>query len=172
VSDTSGPAILCYDGSQHAAEAIAVAGSLMPAAPAIVLTVWTPIRDAILAVSLGPTPAISDPADADARQRRAAENVAREGARRAKEAGLRAEPLTAKATERMWETIEEVAEERRARLIVCGTRRSGVISGLLDSVATALVNRASRPVMVVPSVHAAAERRRDQHSRRHPEKVR
>jgi nucleotide-binding universal stress UspA family protein len=164
-----GPAILCYDGSPHAAEAIAVAASLMPGAPAIVLAVWTPIREAILAVSLGPTPAISDPAEADARQRRAAENVAHDGVRRANAAGLRAEPLVARATERVWETIAEVAEERRARLIVCGTRRSGVISGLLDSVATALVNRASRPVMVVPSGQAAAERRRAQHGKRHAE---
>lgn len=159
MSETSGPAILCYDGSTHAAEAITVAGALMPGTPSIVLTVWTPIREAILAVSLGPAPAISDPVDADARQRRTAEDLAREGARRATEAGLRAEPLTARATERVWETIENVARERRSRLLVCGTRRTGVIGGRIDSVATALVNHARRPVMVVPSAAAAAGRR-------------
>jgi nucleotide-binding universal stress UspA family protein len=120
--------------------------------------VWKPILEAILAVTLGPAPPISDPADADERQRRAAVTIAQDGARLAAEAGMKAEPMPVKATGAIWETIEEVAREKDARLVVCGAGRAGVKSALLDTVPTALVHRGSRPALVVPSAEAASER--------------
>jgi nucleotide-binding universal stress UspA family protein len=155
-----GPVVLCYDGTEQSAEAMAPAAALLPGAHAIVLTVWKTIRDAILAVSLGPAPLISDPLEADERQRRAAIALARDGARRAEKFGLKAEPLAVKASGPIWEEIARLAEDRDARLIVCGTHRAGLTT-LLDSVPTGLVHHATRPVMVVPSSESAEDRRRD-----------
>jgi nucleotide-binding universal stress UspA family protein len=157
----AGPVVICYDGSDAATAALTTAAELLPGAPALVVTVWKPILDAILAVTLGPAPPISDVADADERQRRAAAQFAKDGARRASEAGLRAEPVTVKADDAIWEAIAKLADERDARLIVCGTARAGVKSAVLDTVPTALVHRASQPVMVVPSPKASGQRRRD-----------
>jgi nucleotide-binding universal stress UspA family protein len=66
-----------------------------------------------------------------------------------------------RASGRVWEAVEKVARERRARLIVCGTRRSGTVSAVVDTVSGALVHRAARPVLVVPSPEAVAERVRE-----------
>jgi nucleotide-binding universal stress UspA family protein len=156
-----GPVLICYDGSKHAAHALEFAAALLSGAEALVVTAWTPILQAVMAVTLGPAPPISDPVDADARQRRTAEEFARDGARRATQAGLRAEPLAVRAGGRVWEAIERVARERRARLIVCGTRRSGTMSAVVDSVPGALLHRATRPVLAVPSPDAVAERVRE-----------
>jgi nucleotide-binding universal stress UspA family protein len=98
--------------------------------------------------------------EADERQRRAANDVARAGVRLASEAGLRAEPLAVRAAGPIWEAIEKTADERRARLIVCGSARSGLMSAVLDSVPAALAYCAARPVPAVPSREAAEERRR------------
>jgi nucleotide-binding universal stress UspA family protein len=158
--EARGPALLCYDGSDEAAEAMVPAAALLRGEAAIVLTVWKPIREAILAVAVGPAPLISDPADIDERQQRAAISIARDGARRAERLGLKAEPLSVKASGPIWEEISRVAEARDARLIVCGTHRAGLTT-LLDSVPTGLVHHATRPVMVVPSSESVEERRED-----------
>ena len=155
------PVVICYDGSEHAAESIATAAALLPGAPAVVVTVWRRIRDAILAVSIGPAPLISDVTELDERQRRAAEQVAEEGARRAAEAGLEARPLAVLARDEVWVAVDEVAEEQDARLIVCATRRAGITSTLLDTLPGALVHHATRPVTVVPSRQATTARRRE-----------
>jgi nucleotide-binding universal stress UspA family protein len=153
------PVIICYDGSPEAADAIAYAADLVPGARAIVITAWKPIIEELLA---GPpeTPPISDPVDANERQHRNAVGLARDGARRASAAGLAAEPLVVKAPNAVWEAVEEAAAEVHARLIVCGTSRSGMKSARPGTLASALVQHSSRPVLVVPSAKAAAERRK------------
>ena len=157
----AGPVVVCYDGSKGAIAAIDVVAELLAGANVVILTVWKEIVEAILAVSLGPAPPITDLAEVDERQRRAATVTARDGAKLARQAGLRADPLVVEGKGPVWETIEEVAEDLDARLIACGASRAGVKSALLDTVPTALIHRASRPVLVVPSREAAEERRRE-----------
>ncbi|MEA2253564.1 MAG: hypothetical protein QOJ82_408 [Solirubrobacteraceae bacterium] len=154
-----GVVIVGYDGSDDAERAVAATAALFPGARAVVVTVWRPILEAILAVSLGPAPVISDPADADERQRRAAEDLARQGARRATAAGLRAEPVAVRGKGPIWEVIEEVARDHDAAVITCGRGKESTRLELLGSVAAGLVAHASRPVLVVPSPEAAARRR-------------
>jgi nucleotide-binding universal stress UspA family protein len=151
--------LICYDGSPESADAIDHTARLLPGARAVVVTVWKPIIEELLA---GPpdAPPISDPAEANERQHRTAERAARDGARHASEAGLESEPLVLKATGALWEAIEEAADERNADLIVCGTSRSGVKSALPGNLASTLVHHSSRAVLVVPSAKAAGERRR------------
>jgi nucleotide-binding universal stress UspA family protein len=153
------PLIVCYDGSPEAADAVGYVAALVPGADAVVITVWKPIVEEILAGPLD-SPPISDPVDANERQRQAALVLAEEGAKRASAAGLEAEALAVKATGPLWEAIAEAADDLDARLIACGTSRSGVKSALPGNLASALVQHSSRPVLVVPSAKAAAERRR------------
>jgi nucleotide-binding universal stress UspA family protein len=154
----SAPLLICYDGSPGNAEAIALAARLQPGARALVVSAWKPIVEETLAGPSG-APPISDPVEANERQRRAAADTGRDGARRARAAGLDAEPVVVMAEDVPWEAIEEVAIERDVLLIVCGTSRSGLKSALPGNLAGVLVQRSSRPVLVVPSAKATAERR-------------
>jgi nucleotide-binding universal stress UspA family protein len=153
------PVVICYDGSPEAADAIEFVASILPRARAVVVAVWKPLIEELLAGRLD-APPISDPVEANERQRRAAAAYARDGAKRAAAAGLDAEPLVLEAAGAVWEAIEEAAGAWDAALIACGTSRSGMKSALPGNVATALVEHASRPVLVVPSRKAAGERRR------------
>jgi nucleotide-binding universal stress UspA family protein len=159
------PLLICYDASPEATDAIAFVASLIPGARAVVVTVWKPIIEELLA---GPpdAPPISDPADANERQHQAALVVAEQGARLASKAGLHAEAGVVQATDSIWEAIEDAADRFHAQLIACGTRRSGVAAALPGNLASALVQHSSRAVLVVPSAKAAAERRRATKSER------
>jgi nucleotide-binding universal stress UspA family protein len=165
-ADAAGPVMLCYDGSEEAAEAITYAGRLLSGRAAVVVSVWKPIVEEEL--SAATKPPVADPVQANERQRKAAEQLAKEGIRRASSVGFEAEPLVVEADGPLWEAIEIVAEEHDATLVVCGTRRSGVKAALPTNLSTALVTHASRPVLVVPSAKAATERVREaQEERRH-----
>jgi nucleotide-binding universal stress UspA family protein len=155
----SAPLLVCYDGSRGAAEAIAFAARLQPGARALVVTAWKPIVEELLA-GPGEAPPIADPVEANERQRRAAAETGRDGVRRATAAGLDAEPVVVMAEDALWEAIEEVAIQRDVLLIVCATSRSGLKSALPGNLAGVLGQRSSRPVLVVPSARATAERRR------------
>jgi nucleotide-binding universal stress UspA family protein len=152
----TGTIVVCYDGSPQAAEAIAYAGELMPGWRAVVVVVWKPVIEEALA---GPMTAPStDPADVNKRARESAEEWAEGGAELAAQAGLDAEPAVLEADGPRWQAIELVGEQRDAKLIVCGTRHSGVTAALPQTLTGALVAHASRPVLLVPSTKAAAER--------------
>ena len=165
-ADAAQPVMLCYDGSEEAAEAITYAGRLLSGWAAVVVSAWKPIIEEEL--SAATKPPVGDPVEANERQRKAAVQFANQGVRLASSAGFEAEPLVVEADGPLWEAIEIVAEERNATLVVCGTRRSGVKAALPTNLSTALVTHASRPVLVVPSAKAATERVREvQEERRH-----
>jgi nucleotide-binding universal stress UspA family protein len=102
----------------------------------VVVTVWKAIIEELLA---GPpeAPPVADPVEAYERQQEAALVVAEQGARLAAKAGLEAEAAVVRATDSIWEAIEEAAERFDARLIACGTRRSGVAAALPGHLASA-----------------------------------
>jgi nucleotide-binding universal stress UspA family protein len=159
-SPGTGTIIVCYDGSPQAAEAIAYAGQLVPGWRAVVVVVWKPVIEEALAGPMTPPPT-DHPVDVNVRARESAEKWAEVGAELAVQAGLDAEPVVLEADGPRWQAIELVAEQRDAKLIVCGTRHSGVTAALPQALTGALVAHASRPVLVVPSTKAAAERLRE-----------
>jgi nucleotide-binding universal stress UspA family protein len=152
------PVIVCYDGSAASIEALQCAATVVPSAPVIIVTVWRELTEEMM--SSGAAPPAGDPVEANVQAHRAARETAREGAERARAAGLTAEPLVVRTTGPIWRAIENVAVERDAMLIACGTARSGIKTVMPGDVAIALVQHASRPVLVVPTGKAAAERRR------------
>jgi nucleotide-binding universal stress UspA family protein len=151
--------IICYDGSEEARDALNFAAELFPGARALIVTIWMPVAEE--ALSPAARPPAADLSETNESQERAARELAKEGARRASAGGLVAEPLALHATGPIWLAIDALAEGQDARLIVCGTRRSGLRSALPGNLATALVSNASRAVLVVPSAKARGERLRE-----------
>jgi nucleotide-binding universal stress UspA family protein len=79
----------------------------------------------------------------------------------AREAGLEAEPRELRAGGTTVEALIACAEEIQAGIILVGSRgRSRTRSILLGSVAHALIQRALRPVVVVPSPELRGRRER------------
>jgi nucleotide-binding universal stress UspA family protein len=166
---TTGPALLCYEGSENARQAIAAAGRLLGGGPALVCHSWLGLSRLVLntyGVGLGTRRAglpaeLSESADdIDAEDRERAQRVAEEGAELALAAGFEARPLPVLQQHRAWQAILEAADANHASIVVTGAHgQSGMQRALLGSVSTAVVHHAHVPVLVVPE--AAGEPRPD-----------
>ena len=147
----TGPVLLCFDGSDEAAEAIRHAAELLAGREAIVLSIAVPAKDEL------PLDPMSDLVgrlsglygDWDEVCAELAERQARSGCQVAIDAGLNARPLT--ATGKPAPTILRIAGEHDAAVIVLGAKAHGGLGGLLGSVAARVVHQAKRPVLVVPA---------------------
>ncbi len=141
----AGPLLFAYDGSELAAFAIEQAGrELAPGREAIALCVWQPAD-----VGFVLTAKQHFDADQASQVQTAAEEVAAQGATRAKKAGFRAWSMAIEAAP-TWKGIVETATKHRASLIVLGShRRHGLEKYLLGSVAAAVVAHSEASVLVV-----------------------
>jgi nucleotide-binding universal stress UspA family protein len=155
------PVVICYDGTPEAVEALEFVAELLPGMPAIVVSVWKPVIEEALAAAGRQVPPISDIAQGSEREQHTAVGVARDGARRASDAGLDAEAVAVETVKSVWEAVEQVALDARARLIACGTAKSGMKATVPTALPNALVHHSTNPVLVVPSSKAAAARRRE-----------
>jgi nucleotide-binding universal stress UspA family protein len=164
-------ALLCFDGSNDAIAAISKAGQLLGSRPAIVLSVWEPIRvwepwDPLSIVSAPLGRLVAKEVDLDQIVADLARDKAEHGATLARAAGFDATARVAGG--KTWEAICEVADELDAEPIVIGSRGLGrAQSALLGSVSSAVIAHAKRAVLVGPthsvavSYHRAASSRRD-----------
>jgi nucleotide-binding universal stress UspA family protein len=150
-------ALLCFDGSADAANAITVAGELLGSPTATVLTVWEPVSiwqpyDPGSLVSAGVSRLAAKELGLDEIARDIARSKMEQGVELAREAGFDATGrLNSGQT---WRAICETAAEIDAAPIVLGARGlSRVQSALLGSVSTAVVAHARRAVLVVPAPH-------------------
>lgn len=156
--DPTGPAILCWDGSESARRAIRQAAKLLGAGRgALVLFAHVPTESAsgLLAGLSGPDAPTMGVTDAEV--------LLEQGIEVARDAGFDATPLLITADRKTAEIIVAAAEEHDAPVIVMGQRgRSAVGVALLGSVARDVINSFHRPVMLVAPVageHAAAPAR-------------
>ena len=153
--------LICYDGSADANEAIARGARLLRGQRATVLTVWTPFDAAALGLSGG----VEDMQASDEAGRLHAEHEAEEGARLAIKAGFDAQPRTVERRTTIADAILGEADALAATAILMGSRGlTGVKSLLLGSVSHAVIQRADRMVIVVPSPDVAAARAREHSS--------
>jgi nucleotide-binding universal stress UspA family protein len=145
-----GPLLICYDGSDHAKQAITSAAELLDDRSALVVTVWQPTADLSSFAGYTATTDMLNFAELDRAAAEAGGRVADEGVRIAKAAGLEAEPVAIKAAGPVWKSIVELADRRDAAAIVIGSRGlTGVRSMLLGSVSNAVVHHADRPTLVI-----------------------
>ena len=145
------PVLFCYDGSDGSRTALRAAIEwIIKPADAVVLTVWTP-AEVLLTRAGSFVVAIPKEGEVDQREAASAQQIAEEGAAGARERGYNASARVAQSNESVAKTIDEVAEEIDAGLIVCGQRGRGVIgSALLGSVSHALAAHTKRPVLIAP----------------------
>jgi nucleotide-binding universal stress UspA family protein len=95
--------------------------------------------------------AVPNEGEIDDQEAATARQIAEEGAAGARRRGYNASARIAQANESVAKTIDEIAQEIDARLVVCGQRGRGVIgSALLGSVSHALVAHTKRPVLIAP----------------------
>ncbi len=150
---TGNPVLLCFDGSDEAANAIATAGRLLGPRPAVLITVCEPIRlwspsdpatilDAPIGKVLSKALGFDEIAD-DVAQ----EHVGR-GVELARAAGFRAQGSVAHG--KAWRAICDTADELDAAAIVLGARGlTRLQSALLGSVSAAVSAHAGRPVLII-----------------------
>jgi nucleotide-binding universal stress UspA family protein len=148
-----GPVLICFDGSNDAASAIAAAGRLLGARPAVVvavrepLEVWAPYDPATI-LDAGITKLASKSLDVDAIADDVAQCRLDKGLELARAAGFPAQERIARGTP--WRAICDLADELDAAVIVLGARGlSRVRSALLGSVSAAVSVHAGRPVLIV-----------------------
>ena len=152
--------LIAYDGSDDAKSAIEHAGALMSGQPAIVVTVWEPY---IQVITRHPAPgallAGENMAEIDDVTREAADDRAEEGAALACAHGLSASSRAVAREDSTAETLLAEADRANASAIVIGSRGLGGLSSLLlGSVSHAVLQRADRPVVIVPSAKVARKR--------------
>jgi nucleotide-binding universal stress UspA family protein len=146
----TGPALLCYDGSDDARHAIDVAGELLKGRPAVVVTVWEPYGPSLLA-PVGSTIGVASglAKEFDEASVELARKAADEGVSRAAAAGFEEpKPLIVHGKPR--DAILEAAREHDAAVIVLGNRGQGAAEAVIfGSVSTAVLHRSAVPVLVV-----------------------
>jgi nucleotide-binding universal stress UspA family protein len=151
VTDEAPAVLVCYDGSERVAHAIAVTVKLFPGARVHVLNVWEPLERIVARYSaLGPY--FGDGVgDADAGIESDSAALAAAGAKLASDAGLDATPHTAALRTSVWEAVVEAADELDVDAIITGTRSlHGMREALSNALSHALLQNSKRPVLAIP----------------------
>ena len=149
------PILLCYDGSEDAAAAIAAAAEVLAGREAVVATVWEPIStwepyDPGGILSAGVARLGSQTLGLDEIASELGQEKLTRGVELARAAGFEASGRLVGG--KTWRAICDLAEELDASTIVLGARGlSRVQSMLLGSVSAAVATHAKRPVLVIPS---------------------
>lgn len=148
-------ALLCFDGSGDAVNAITVAGELLGSRAATVLTVWEPVAiwepyDPATILSAGVSRLAAKELGLDEIARDIARSTMERGLELARQAGFDA---TGKISSgKAWRAICDAAQQIDAAPIVLGARGlSRVQSALLGSVSAAVAAHAKRAVLVIPA---------------------
>jgi nucleotide-binding universal stress UspA family protein len=119
-------------------------------------------------VGFGMSPGMVDVEQIDTVNRERTEELAREGAQLANDAGLNAQPRMVSQERSIADAILAEADEVGASAIVMGSRGlTGVKSLLLGSVSHAVIQHADRAVVVVPSPEVATERAQSRRAEQH-----
>ncbi len=152
--------LIAYDGSEDAKAAIQHAGKLMSGSAATVLTIWEPFTTLLdrTPETLRPLAAVRDADEIDRQEAAAAEESSKEGVELALAAGLDATPLVTSLTGSTADTIIAQADSLDVDAIVVGSRGLTGMALLLGSVSLAVVQRADRTVVIVPSADVAKRR--------------
>jgi nucleotide-binding universal stress UspA family protein len=147
-----GAAVIAYDGSDAAQNAIAHTATLFPGSDVLIVTAWRSARETARAARTAlPNDFIQQAVrNLDAEAETEASEIAGEGGTRARDAGLQATSRAIRADPSVWTSIVAAADEVDARVVVVGSRgRSGFRSAVLGSVSNAVVQHCRRPVLVV-----------------------
>lgn len=149
-------ALVAFDDSPEAAEAIDVAAAVLKPAEAVAVHVrGVPPADEQTLAEIRRGQSMDEAMKArDAREAAASQAVADRGAQLARSAGWQAEGRSAFAYGGVWDEVLRVAGELSVEVIVLGARGLTGVNAALGSVSDAVVHNAPQPVLVVPSGHS------------------
>ena len=150
--NSSRPALLCFDGSDHARRAIAEAGALLEGGTALVVHAWEPLSSAFQHNPgiTWPDRLINAAPEIDAASEETAHWLAEQGVELARAAGFEAGPIVSEASDGLSAEIAAVAEQHDASVIVLGSRGlSTPRAGGLGGVARVLLESCKRPTLVI-----------------------
>ncbi|GAA1975078.1 universal stress protein [Catenulispora subtropica] len=154
----AGTLLIAYDGSADAKTALEFAAKTFAGREAVLVTVWEPLmaQMGVAEAFVGVT--VSE--DEEAVVAKGAQLVAESGAQLASKLGLKATARwESEGAQSVADTIDRLAEEVDAEIIVTGSRGlTGLHSLLVGSVSAKVLKHARRPVLVVPSAHLAEAR--------------
>ena len=153
----TGPAIIGFDGSDGARDAVRAAGRLLAVREALVETAWRPCSPVAGGGIAGAPVVVITRAAQEMNKEIAAGAVrtAEDGARLAAAVGFEARAEPVQANQAVWWSLIHSAREQRAAAVVVGSRgRSAAGAALLGSVSCGLVHHAGLPVLVVPPPRA------------------
>jgi nucleotide-binding universal stress UspA family protein len=152
--------LIAYDGSEDAKAAIQHAGKLMPGFEATVLTIWEPFKTMLdrTPETLRPLAQVRDADEIDRKEEGEAQESSKQGVAIAEGAGLKATPLTTPLVGSTADTIIAQADALDVDAIVVGSRGLTGMALLLGSVSLAVVQKANRAVVIVPSADVAEAR--------------
>ena len=145
-----GPLLLCYDGSDSAKRAIAIAGELLDPQPALVLHFWeswvaeAPALAALSRTVEGMATELDEIADEQSSK------LTDDGVELAEQSGFDATGLSERAVGPGWMAVRDAANQHACAAIVVGSRGLTGISAALGSVSNGVVHNSRRPVLVVP----------------------
>ena len=150
------PAIVAFDGSAAAVEAVRAAATLFPGRRLLIVSVWEPG----LALAMAPLsdttgvgyvpPSAEEMAAVDRVQRDHAADAAEGGAQLARELGANADAVPVADEVDGPATVAALAERHDACAVVIGSRGGGrVKSQLFGSTSRELLRSTDRPVLVV-----------------------
>lgn len=152
-------ALVAFDGSPDAVEAIDVAVAVLKPAEAIVVHVRgvSMAGEQTLAEVRGGQSMDEALEAQDVREAAASQAVADRGAQLARSAGWQAESRSAAAYGGVWDEIVRVAGDLSVEVIVLGARGLTGVSAALGSVSDAVVHYAQQPVLVVPAARESQQ---------------
>ena len=147
-------ALIAYDGSPGADDAVRAAGQLLPGADALLLHArGEPVlleHTGLGRIAVPDSVLVAAQDEYERVAREGADAVVAQGLRVAEGSGLRATGEVAAGTS-AWRAATRAAEQFEADVIVCGSRGQGRFSrALLGSTSTSLLFQADRPVLIAP----------------------
>jgi nucleotide-binding universal stress UspA family protein len=148
--ETAGPLLLCYDGSESAKRAIAIAGELLDPQPALLLHFWESwVAEApALAGLSGTVEGMATELDEIADEQ--SSKLTDDGVELAEQAGFDATGMSERAVGAGWTAVRDAANSHNCAAIVLGSRGLTGVSAALGSVSNGVVHNSRRPVLVVP----------------------
>jgi nucleotide-binding universal stress UspA family protein len=151
MSNYSQPTVLCYDGSESAKHAMALAATALARHRGVVLHVGREPVEALTDSFSDPKPGGPSLATLERSVFARATEVVEEGQRFLSQLGWDVEAQVELSTDGVGETIVRVARALDAELIVLGTHgHTTAQPELLGSVSKVVLEASARPVLVVP----------------------